>query len=492
MLIVVAAMTAVFNMLPRSTYSEIEKRELTTFPDFSWQSLTSGSFAEGISSWFSDTEPFREEMMLLSMEVRNMERLMIGQENISFKAGDMTLDMDLGNNSNDNAQNNSVASNINTQLEIEEYSNELTAEEEAKIANAGILVIGKGDSVRALMAFGSRKDSGKAFAEAANTYYETFGESVHVYVMVIPTAIEFYCPDKAIRYTSPQRPMIMSTYEKLATGVTGVDVYTPLAKHASEDIFLRTDHHWTPLGAYYAAEAFAKVADVPFRGLDSYETKVVRNFVGTMYGYSGDIAIKKAPEDFYYYVPAEANYETTYIDFVFNKGVVVSEKEPRKGKYFQRCKDGSGTAYFVFMGGDKKMVIVNTDVNNSRRLLIIKDSFGNALPGYMFYSFNEVHVVDFRYFIRNMREYIIENGITDILIAMNVFNAASPKIAKRITNLLKQKAQTLTLAEPSATELFTEPEPITETNDEPAESLEDTILQEALPLPLRADSDSIE
>ena len=35
-------------------------------------------------------------------------------------------------------------------------------------------------------------------------------------------------------------------------GVDTVDMLTALAAHSGENIYYRTDHHWTSLGAYYA------------------------------------------------------------------------------------------------------------------------------------------------------------------------------------------------------------------------------------------------
>ncbi|MBR1732421.1 MAG: hypothetical protein IJ729_01575, partial [Alloprevotella sp.] len=74
----------------------------------------------------------------------------------------------------------------------------------------------------------------------------------------------------------------------------------------------------------------------------------------------------------------------------------------------------------------------------SRRLIIIKDSFGNALPAHLFHSFEEVHVVDFRYFTKNMVRYVRENGITDVLFACNIFNVCSPSFDKKCERLLTQ------------------------------------------------------
>ena len=35
-------------------------------------------------------------------------------------------------------------------------------------------------------------------------------------------------------------------------GVDTVDVFSALSAHSDENIYYRTDHHWTSLGAYYA------------------------------------------------------------------------------------------------------------------------------------------------------------------------------------------------------------------------------------------------
>lgn len=101
-------------------------------------------------------------------------------------------------------------------------------------------------------------------------------------------------------------------------------MYTTLGKHANEDIYLRTDHHWSPLGGYYAAQEFARVAGVPFKDLSHYERRVVHGYVGSMYGYSKDISVKNAPEDFVYYVPKGVEYTTTYTNYTINKNYQVT------------------------------------------------------------------------------------------------------------------------------------------------------------------------
>ena len=424
---VFVAFTVVFDTLPRSTYSELEKRELKKFPPFTADSLKNGSFTAEVSSWFSDSEPYRDVFMALSMKVKGLMALTLpGEETVRFHASDAPA-----------AAADTIAEPAGG--EMGEYVNNVTADENAKIANAGIIVVGEGKKVRALMAFGGGAKGGGSYARLANAYGRALGSGVTVYCMAIPIASEFYCPDKARSATRPQLPVIRNIYAQLDEGVKPVDAYSALAAHAGEDIYLRTDHHWAPLGAYYAAQAFARTAGVPFRDLSHYDRHVVRRFVGSMYGYSKDISVKEAPEDFVYYTPRGINYTTTYQNYTIDEHYrVTGVSKPARGPFFYHYRDGNGGAYSTFMGSDAKLTVVKTGTANGRRVLIIKDSFGNALPGYLFFSFEEVHVVDFRYFKKNVKAYVRDNHITDVLFACNIFNAYSGAMNRNCMRFLTQ------------------------------------------------------
>ena len=430
-----AAFVVVFNTFPRSTFSELEKRELAKFPELTTEKLINGSFTSEVSSWFSDSEPFRDRFMWLSMQVKDHIRLNTGEENVTFHAAEASPE-----STETMPDPEFVEETIAPEAPAQPYNyeNHVTADENAKIANAGIIIVGSDDKVRALMAYGGSAKGGTGYAKAANLYKDTF-PSVNVYCMVIPTAVEFYCPEKVKSRTRPQRPTIENVFRHLSPDVKPVDIYETLGEHADEDIFLRTDHHWAPLGAFYAAQKFAEVAGVPFHPLSDYDRKVVHRFVGNMYGYSQDIAVKNAPEDFVYYVPRDVTYSTTYIDYTIDENYrVIGMGRPHKGIFFHHFKDGSGAAYCTFMGSDTRITRVKTSTHNGRRVLILKDSFGNALPGYLFYSFEEVHVIDSRYFTKNMVEYVKENQITDILFANNIFKAYSSGTYAKYIRYLKQ------------------------------------------------------
>lgn len=440
------ALTILFNFFPRSRFSELEKRELATFPIFDFDKLRTGQYTKEVSTWFSDSEPYRDRFMTLSLLFKDKLGLPKSETGVKLHGVTARPIEDLAEvHPEQETAVEEVAPKTDPSLPEppkdvpQETSEDTNVEDIAKLSNNGIIVFGKGENVRAIMAFGGGRNVGSTYAKVANTYQSTFGDGVRVYCMVIPTAAAFYCPDRAKKYTAPQRPVIDYIHSKLSPEVTVVDVYASLLAHTEEDIYLRTDHHWAPLGAYYAARQLAEVAGVPLPVLETFERKVVKGFVGTMYAFSQDISVKKAPEDFVYHVPLGIAYETTYVQYLLDENFkVIGEEAPRKGKFFHHYKDGSSGAYSTFMGGDSKITKVKTSTDNARRLMILKDSFGNALPGYLFGSFEEVHVIDVRYFTRNMIKYVEENAITDILFANNIFNCVNSRLCNRYLTFLKQ------------------------------------------------------
>ena len=323
---------------------------------------------------------------------------------------------------------------------VASYVNTVNPKQSAYMAANSIMIVGKAPNVRAISCFNASTDVARACIDCSKFYRTNLPEDVNVYLLVIPSAASFYVPDAAARWSrkGAEAEIINAIYAGLDPNVVIVDAYSALASHAHEDIYSRTDHHWAPLGGYYAAQALAKAAGVPFKDLSHYERKVVPGYVGSMYSYSKDAAVKNSPENFVYHKPTEANYETTYIVYSLasNNKSIIGESRPTKGNYFYNF--AAGAAYCTFMGGDSRITQVKTDVGNGRRMLIVKDSFGNAIPGYLFYSFEEIHVVDFRFFNKNLKTYIKEHGITDVIISTSIAFAVSSSPMSSYKRLLVQ------------------------------------------------------
>lgn len=434
MAVAVSLFALLFNFFPRPEFSELENRELKKAPAFSLDSLFNGTYTNEVSSWYSDSQPYRDSFLMLSMEFDNAKRLVVStsEDEVTFIEGDEPAE----------EQTSAADSLAVAEPKIDSTELKPQIEEKAKIANHGIVLVGSQPNVRALMGYAGKPEVCNAYARMANKYQSVLGEGVQVYCLLIPSAIEFYCPEKARSRVKSQRETIYTAYEQLDSCVKAVDAYRNIAKHTAEDIYLRTDHHWAPLGAYYAAEMIAEAAGVPFMDLSHYEQKVVRNFVGSMFRYSGDISVKRSPEDFVYHEPIGVEYETTYITYTVDENYqVTGSYGPTKGKYFHTFKDGSGGAYCTFMGGDTKITQVRTSTDNGRRMLLIKDSFGNALPGYLFFSFEEIHVIDARYFTRNIVEYVNQNGITDLVFGNNVSFASAGSTLSAYNRFLTQQSR---------------------------------------------------
>lgn len=301
----------------------------------------------------------------------------------------------------------------------------------------GIVICKDSSQVRALEPFTGIASGGTWYADAINNYRDTLDTQVRIYSMVVPTSAGLYCPDAAKAWIHEEEPVIDNIYHHLKDGVEAVDVYPVLRQHQGENIYLKTDHHWSPLGAFYAAQLFARKAHVKVPVLCDFDEYVVHNFVGSMYHYSKDTAVKNSPEEFVYYIPKDSSYTTTYIGHNIGKNrKVVSLTEPFAGHFFIKHKDGSSSAYCTFMGGDMRTTHVKTAVQNGRRLMIVKDSFGNALPCYLFGSFEEIFVVDFRYFTKNILQYAKDKQITDVLFVNNLQHAYAKSTARGLVSML--------------------------------------------------------
>lgn len=260
--------------------------------------------------------------------------------------------------------------------------------------------------------------SGKVYAEAVNAVKEKVGSQVNVFSMVVPTQGSFYMPKG---FSMANEWDCIENINDQLYGIIPVDAYSALAAHTDEEIYARTDHHWMQLGAYYAAEEFVKNAliDVPFAPLSDYERYDIEGYLGRLYGWSEqNPTMGKNPETFIYYI-APNDFATYYMnpkDTDFTRSSMFVDQPVSE-------------SYSRFMGGDLKVVHVETDVENGRKLLIVKDSYPNALVPCLTGSFEDIWTVDMRWltkmehFPHSISQIVKEQGITDVLFCMNTFSA---------------------------------------------------------------------
>ena len=448
-----AVMFVVLNFFPRSTFSERERRDLAHFPDVATAKLTDGSFTRDISHWYSDSEPFRDGFLSVSELFDHYKGITISTESgeqIAIVSGGGSIEDPglLAGTDDDEDDDDSPDSGTGEPVDIIVNADTTAPKQSApktdttgaaySKTSSGVMLVGKEPNVRAMLLFGCSAAYVTKFTDAVNLYHETFPD-VNIWVMPIPIAIAFYCPEEAKKLDWPQKPCLDAVQKNLAEGVHFVDIYPTLMEHKDEAIYLRTDHHWSPLGGFYASEVFAKDAGLTFPSIEEgYTTKVVHGFVGTMYGYSKSLSVKRSPEDFIYYYP-NTNFTTYVTGYELDEDFKITKMHAEcKRAYFAKFKDGSSGAYCTFMGSDKQITRVVTSVNNGRRIIILKDSFGNTIPSCLFYAFEEVHVIDYRYFTLNMKKYVADHKITDILFANNLTFCVTGHAGKSYKRFLTQ------------------------------------------------------
>lgn len=401
-------------LLERPTVSYKENRTLAKMPEFSVESYLSGKYTSGVAEHYNDTVPFRDSFKELTQQFRKHMGLSGGPVII----GGMPAAQP---NPAETTPAETTAPAVTTQTGITDAAlttvsavTTTTAaadeppEREGELSQ-NILIVDK----RGIMLFGGWESMGEAYANVLNRFKESAPE-INMYNMTVPTVCSFYTPKEFQHLITSEKANIDYINNHLV-GVEGVDVYSALEKHKDEKIFMRTDHHWSSLGAFYAAEAFSASARVPFARIEEYDRYSKDDYVGTLYGFSGNIILKENPEEFFWYVP-KAPFRTTYYTNSYTGGYEAS--------FFMNLDNTAPVSYYmVYMSGDDHIVKLDTEMHNGRKLCVIKDSYGNALIPWLTSSFEEIYVIDMRYFKLNAISFLREHGITDVLFAMNSFSA---------------------------------------------------------------------
>lgn len=401
-----------FIIFKRPTVSYTENRTLATMPKFSFSDYFSGKYTADIEEYYNDTVPGRESLKDMVADIKNK----FGKQSDGAKIHGVIL------KNEEEKVTTAVTSKADkkttlSSVTVKETETVVSETEEnplddpninGEISNS-ILVYDN----RGIMLYGGSKSNGETYAQYVNSFKEDLGD-VNVYSMICPTPVSYYLPTKYKDMTSDEKEHIENINSHLKN-VTPIDAWGVLNEHKDEKIYQNTDHHWAQLGAFYAAEEFAKTADVPFADLSRYDKKVMEGYVGTLYGYTGDSSLKDNPEEFIYYIP-RAEYTSEFF--------TPDLSESWDGNLVVSIDNIDPTSWYcVFIGADNVVTHVKTEVKNGRKLAVIKDSYGNALIPCLTSSFEDIYVIDMRYFEVNAVNYLKEKGVTDVLFAMCTFSA---------------------------------------------------------------------
>ena len=189
-------------------------------------------------------------------------------------------------------------------------------------------------------------------------------------------------------------------------GVDTVNVWSTLAAHSGENIYYRTDHHWTSLGAYYAYCAWRGIE--PTAGEWTQEV-LCDNFHGTTWN---KVPLPSVPAE---EITAWYQHPTRHVSY--NNGQYETES------IYERKYLSGNDQYAVFLNSNQAQTVIEGS-GKSGKLLLIKDSYGNTFSQFPVEDYAEVHVLDLRFFKGDVAEYAKENGITDTLVLYGTQNFA--------------------------------------------------------------------
>lgn len=233
-------------------------------------------------------------------------------------------------------------------------------------------------------------------------------EAVNVSFLLAPTAMRVY--EDKLPYTaeSSQAESTEKIKSGLSPAISFIDVYDALYAGREDEMYYKTDHHWTTRAAYAAFARYAKSLGIEVSDGDYVFYPVTNDFQGTCASGSG---IYEVADTIEICVPADST-GTYVVNYV--------EDMRKTASLFEVDKLGIKDKYQVFMGGNHAQVNIKTGAGTGRNLLLIKDSYGNCMVPMLTPHFDNIVVVDPRYFSGDIVEVMQTNRINEVLFLYNV------------------------------------------------------------------------
>ncbi len=388
----------------RPEKSETEKRDLTKFPSFSISSLLSGDYFDQIGLWYSDTYPGRDFLTSINSNIKSLYGVKSQEIHGEVVEGD-----DIPDEYTTKASNKVTETKKETTTSIEDTWEMIDAKGDSQSLGA---VFVSGD--KAYEYYNFSQSVADDYIYTLNTVAEKLGD-IPVYDIIIPTSIAITLPDEYLDSinSSDQNKAIKYMYSGMNDKVNKVKIYNTLMSHRTEYIYFNTDHHWTALGAYYAYCDYTKMAKIETMPLTKYTKVEYSGFLGSFYTDTGKLKVlENNPDTIIAYKPNE-NANLVYTD---NKGTKITWPVINDVSDY-----GATIKYSCFIAGDNSFTeITNPDIQDDSTLVVVKESFGNALVPFLVENYNKIYVIDYRYYKGSVSDFAIKNGADAVLYMNNV------------------------------------------------------------------------
>ena len=404
------------------TYSASKRRKLRTTPLMTFSALLDGSFFSDYEAYFADTFPGREGLKQASTALNGFYYFggLADEDNAS-----LILDF----SSNGASQGEALQPD---RMEEDTLPEQTEPAFEAEQLGSVLLV---GD--RAFDVPYANEEQILRYAAAVNAIADTLGSGVQTFSMPVPNAAAFYTHEEYRTGAASQPDMFDLCRENLEENVTYVDAYSALARHTEEYLYFRTDHHWTQLGADYAYTAFCGAAGLTPADQADFETGQWDGFVGSMYTYAADYpqarVLKENPDTVHYWKPS--------VDYSCHFYSDTALSDPYPIGVISGVGDNVTNKYLTFMGGDHPVTVVDTG-GDGPCILVIKESYGNAMITWLTGHYSRIILIDPReYFSGNrdidLADFAREQGVDQCLIVNYPMMLNSGGYITHLENLTK-------------------------------------------------------
>lgn len=337
-------------LVPERERSETENRELARHPKVTLSTLLNGEFEKDYETYLTDQFVLRDGWIGLKTAV---ERLMQKKESKDiYFAGDGYL--------------------------IEKHTGVFTAPQ----ADTNIQLL----------------------ASFLEQYKDRFENGMSV--MIVPNAV-LVLKDKLPPLASPYDERLY--LEKIREAVPEdlwFDANEVLQSHKDEEIFYRTDHHWTTRAAFYVYQLWAAKRGLHIPSEEEYEIQTVtEEFEGTV---QSKLGIETRKDSISLYLPREDIFYT-----------VEAEGQEKKYSVYDYLKLDTKDKYGVFFGGNNALTRIRTRADNGRRILLLKDSYANCFAPFLLTEYEEIDLLDLRYYNQKISDLIADGEYTDLLVLYN-------------------------------------------------------------------------
>lgn len=432
--LVLAVLTVVSFLVPlRPTFSNSEKRELTSFPEFSVSSLVSGEYFDEITLWFSDTFPGREDWLTVSQYTTNFH----GYSEIAFE-GPLTVSDQIpmetippATKPAPPAPSEEPEAPLPSEAETEpaeettpEASEDSPAEPEVPEETQAwggdevdINEIALGTAIQigdtGYNQLGFSKIHSDRYINAVSTFADAMAEKgVRVISAPAPTSVGVMIEEAYLAQLgcAPQDDMLAYLHDSMSDNVIKVDTFSNMVKHNNEYIYFRTDHHWTQLGAYYAYEALCNTLGYEAISLDDCRLWTQGEFTGSLYGkvrWPSRLRVDILDA----YVP-----QGDIVMYCYFRGSTIGKEWPLID---DRTGDDKNGRYSCFLGSDAPMVhVINNDIPDAPSCIVMKDSFGNCYVPFLTQHYSNIYALDYRtYKNMSIAAFVDQYDIDDVIIA---------------------------------------------------------------------------